>query len=47
MDATQQNIEKILPTRRLGRTDMEITRIGFGAWAIGRLGRGVGYSRRS
>lgn len=24
-----------LPTRRLGRTDMEITRVGFGAWAIG------------
>ncbi len=23
------------PTRRLGRTDMEITRVGFGAWAIG------------
>jgi aryl-alcohol dehydrogenase-like predicted oxidoreductase len=22
-------------TRRLGRTDMEITRVGFGAWAIG------------
>ena len=24
-----------LPTRRLGRTDMSITRVGFGAWAIG------------
>ena len=24
-----------LPTQRLGRTDMEITRVGFGAWAIG------------
>ncbi|BBF92770.1 aldo/keto reductase [Blastochloris tepida] len=24
-----------LPTRRLGRTDMYITRVGFGAWAIG------------
>lgn len=24
-----------LPTRRLGRTDMHITRVGFGAWAIG------------
>ena len=24
-----------LPVRRLGRTDMEITRVGFGAWAIG------------
>ena len=26
---------KALPTRRLGRSDMEITRVGFGAWAIG------------
>ncbi|KOF17165.1 hypothetical protein AC244_18310 [Ensifer adhaerens] len=25
-----------LPTRRLGRTDMEITGVGFGAWAIRR-----------
>ncbi len=24
-----------LPTRRFGRTDMAITRVGFGAWAIG------------
>jgi aryl-alcohol dehydrogenase-like predicted oxidoreductase len=24
-----------LPTRRLGTTDMRITRVGFGAWAIG------------
>ncbi|MEF2070404.1 aldo/keto reductase [Consotaella aegiceratis] len=24
-----------LPTRRFGRTDMEITRVGFGAWAVG------------
>src|ERR1700734_3470552 len=24
-----------LPTVRLGRTDMELTRVGFGAWAIG------------
>jgi aryl-alcohol dehydrogenase-like predicted oxidoreductase len=24
-----------LTTRRLGRTDMDITRVGFGAWAIG------------
>lgn len=24
-----------LPTRRLGRTDMHITRVGFGAWAVG------------
>jgi aryl-alcohol dehydrogenase-like predicted oxidoreductase len=24
-----------LETRRFGKTDMEITRIGFGSWAIG------------
>src|ERR1700678_4062861 len=24
-----------LPTARLGRTDMHLTRVGFGAWAIG------------
>jgi hypothetical protein len=24
-----------LPTRRFGATGMEITRVGFGAWAIG------------
>ncbi|SKA29657.1 aldo/keto reductase [Consotaella salsifontis] len=24
-----------LPVRRLGRSDMEITRVGFGAWAVG------------
>jgi len=24
-----------LPTLRLGRTDMDITRVGFGAWAVG------------
>src|ERR1700729_158657 len=24
-----------LPTTRLGRTDMDLTRVGFGAWAIG------------
>lgn len=27
-----------LPTRRLGTTDMNITRVGFGAWAIGGAG---------
>ncbi|WP_254017096.1 aldo/keto reductase [Mesorhizobium escarrei] len=33
----------MLPTRRLGRTDMEITRIGFGAWAIGGADWAVGW----
>ena len=31
--AASQN--SALPTRRLGLTDMHITRVGFGAWAIG------------
>jgi hypothetical protein len=30
-----------LPRTRLGRTDMSITRVGFGAWAIG----GPGWER--
>jgi len=32
-----------LPLRRLGRTDMEITRVGFGAWAIGGPDWAVGW----
>jgi aryl-alcohol dehydrogenase-like predicted oxidoreductase len=32
MDAPAQS--STLPRRRLGKTDMEITRVGFGAWAI-------------
>ena len=42
-----------LPTRRFGRTDMNITRVGFGAWAIGggglgrRLGRAGRHANRS
>jgi len=32
-----------LPTRRLGRTDMDITRVGFGAWAIGGPDWAVGW----
>ncbi|MDB5453478.1 MAG: aldo/keto reductase [Caulobacteraceae bacterium] len=32
-----------LRTRRLGRTDMEITRVGFGAWAIGGPDWAVGW----
>lgn len=43
MDTLQQSIEKTLPTRRLGRTDIEITRIGFGAWAIGGADWAVGW----
>ncbi len=32
-----------LPTRRFGRTDMHITRVGFGAWAIGGPDWAVGW----
>jgi aryl-alcohol dehydrogenase-like predicted oxidoreductase len=32
-----------LPKRRLGRTDMSITRVGFGAWAIGGADWAVGW----
>lgn len=32
-----------LPTARLGRTDMYITRVGFGAWAIGGAGWRYGW----
>jgi len=34
---------RALPTRRFGRTDMEITRVGFGAWAIGGAGWAFGW----
>src|SRR5579862_6210184 len=32
---TRRTTMTTLPTTRLGRTDMHITRVGFGAWAIG------------
>jgi aryl-alcohol dehydrogenase-like predicted oxidoreductase len=32
-----------LPTRAFGRTDMAITRVGFGAWAIGGAGWAFGW----
>jgi aryl-alcohol dehydrogenase-like predicted oxidoreductase len=35
-----------LPTRRLGRTDLHITRVGFGAWAIGGAGYAYGWGRQ-
>ena len=34
---------KVLPTRRFGRTGMEITGVGFGAWAIGGADWAVGW----
>jgi aryl-alcohol dehydrogenase-like predicted oxidoreductase len=35
-----------LPTRRLGTTEMEITRVGFGAWAIGGSDWAFGWGRQ-
>jgi aryl-alcohol dehydrogenase-like predicted oxidoreductase len=35
-----------LPTRRLGTTDMDITRVGFGAWAIGGADWSFGWGRQ-
>src|SRR5258705_7126208 len=32
-----------LPTRQLGRSDLLITRVGFGAWAIGGGGWSLGW----
>jgi aryl-alcohol dehydrogenase-like predicted oxidoreductase len=32
-----------LPTRRLGRSDLEVTTVGFGAWAIGGSGWAFGW----
>ncbi len=43
MDQTIASRPTSLPTRRLGRTDMEITRVGFGAWAIGGPDWAVGW----
>ena len=38
------DVEKsVLPKRRLGRTDMDITPVGFGAWAIGGPDWAVGW----
>ena len=43
MDQTIASRPTSLPTHRLGRTDMEITRVGFGAWAIGGPDWAVGW----
>src|ERR1700727_2942694 len=32
---TRIHTTEALPTVRLGRTDMNITRVGFGSWAVG------------
>ncbi|GAA3601169.1 hypothetical protein GCM10022419_101720 [Nonomuraea rosea] len=32
-----------LPVQRLGRTDMEITRVGFGSWAVSGSGWRFGW----
>jgi aryl-alcohol dehydrogenase-like predicted oxidoreductase len=33
----------VLPTRRLGRSDLDVTTVGFGAWAIGGAGWAFGW----
>ncbi|NYZ14110.1 aldo/keto reductase [Azospirillum sp. RWY-5-1] len=40
---TDQRLGSALPTRPFGRTDMAITRVGFGAWAIGGPDWAVGW----
>ena len=35
MDTISQSGSRALPTKPFGRTGMDITRVGFGAWAIG------------
>lgn len=40
---TDASAARALPRLRLGRTDMEITRVGFGAWAIGGAGWAFGW----
>lgn len=39
----ERKLSTPLPTQRLGRTDMHITRVGFGAWAIGGADWAVGW----
>ncbi len=41
--ATPTGKAATLPTRRLGSSDMEITKVGFGAWAIGGGGWSFGW----
>jgi aryl-alcohol dehydrogenase-like predicted oxidoreductase len=43
MDQIIASRAALLPRTRLGRTDMEITRVGFGAWAIGGPDWAVGW----
>src|SRR6267142_5231609 len=41
---TQVSIDNVpLPVRRLGMTDMQVTHVGFGAWAIGGPDWAVGW----
>ena len=43
MNQQQQGTGTALPLRRLGRTDMHITRVGFGSWAVGGPDWAVGW----
>ena len=36
-----------LPTVAFGRTDMRVSRVGFGAWAIGGVGWPDAWARRT
>jgi aryl-alcohol dehydrogenase-like predicted oxidoreductase len=44
--ATNPEASSPLPVQRLGVTDMHITRVGFGAWAIGGADWAVGWGRQ-
>src|SRR5246127_5049700 len=42
-----ENTRTALPTRPLGKTGMHITRVGFGAWAIGGAGWTFGWGTQA
>lgn len=46
MDPSKKSPINQLPSRQLGRTGMQITRIGFGAWAIGGPDWAAGWGRQ-
>jgi len=43
---TSTTTQAAFPTSPLGRTDMQITRVGFGAWAVGGAGWSFGWSNQ-
>jgi aryl-alcohol dehydrogenase-like predicted oxidoreductase len=44
--ATNPEASSALPVQRLGVTDMHITRVGFGAWAVGGADWAVGWGKQ-